>query len=129
MTYHQPTGTIHQEGGTTVYHWCNPNIIFYNTPSGIIYYDYRGMTYRGAAGLAHYAPDGEVLYQGFGGITDQKPDGSLTHWTSSGAIYRHADGSMSYTPVGESVSKPMPTDTLPPVPYPGDALSVEQVME
>jgi len=129
VMYHQPTGTMHQEGSTIVYHWCTPNVIIYQTPSGIIYYDDKGMTYRGRSGTVHYGATGQVLYQGLGGITKQNPDGSLTHWTDSGVIYRHEDSSLTYTPIGKNESEPLPLAPLGTDPFPGPALSMQQVLE
>lgn len=128
VVFHQPKGTIHQRGEETIYHWCEPNIIIYQTPSGVVYYDDQGMTFRGQSDLAHYAANGDVIYQGVGGITYQKHDGSVTHWTEAGALYRHLDGSLSYTPVGESKSLPMEASALPPDPFPGPPMTAEQVL-
>jgi len=128
VIYHRPAGTIHQAGDTLIYHWCNPNVIVYRTPAGIVYYDTDGMTYRGH-GVAHYAPNGEILYQGVGGVTRLYPNGAVTHWTSSGAIYRHADGTAFYTPTGDSQPQVLPTDGLGADPFPGPPLTMEQVLE
>lgn len=128
VVYDRPAGTIHQAGSTLIYHWCNPNMIIYHTPAGIVYYDSDGMTYRGH-GVAHYATNGEVLYQGESGITHLYPNGAVTHWTSSGAIYRHADGMTTYTPTGESTPQVLPTDALGGDPFPGPPLTMEQVLD
>lgn len=128
LVYHQPTGTIHQEGDTVIYHWCNPNLVVYHTPSGIIYYDNDGMTYRGNGGLAHYARDGDLTYQGVGGVTRHAPDGTVTHWTDAGAVFQHPDGSLTYTPVGEKESYALAPDLLGPDPFPGPPLTEEQVL-
>lgn len=127
LVFHQPTGTIHQKGDTTIYHWCDPNVIVYHTPSGIVYYDNDGMTYRGRGGVAHYARDGSLVYQGVGGITEQTPDGVVTHWTESGVVYRRDDGSMAYTPVGESQPRELALDALGPDPFPGPPLSEAEI--
>lgn len=130
LTYQQPTGTMHQEGSTLVYHWCNPNVVVYQTPAGFIYYDDMGMTYRSfGKDVTHYTWSGEVLYQGAGGVTRQGNDGSVTHWTDAGAIFRHPDGSVSYTPTGESKSTPLSTGDLGLDPFPGLALTTEDVMK
>eukprot|EP00929_Paragymnodinium_shiwhaense_P014087 TRINITY_DN121971_c0_g1_i1.p1 TRINITY_DN121971_c0_g1~~TRINITY_DN121971_c0_g1_i1.p1 ORF type:complete len:571 (-),score=64.59 TRINITY_DN121971_c0_g1_i1:17-1729(-) len=128
LVYHQPTGTIHQEGDTVIYHWCQPNLVVYHTPSGLIYYDDEGMTYRGNGGLAHYARNGDLTYQGVGGVTSQSATGDVTHWTDAGAIYQHPDGSVTYTPVGEKESYPLAPDVLGEDPFPGPPLTVEQVL-
>jgi len=129
VTYQQPTGTMHQEGSTLVYHWCNPNVIVYQTPSGFVYYDDLGMTYRSfGQDVTHYTWSGEVLYQGAGGVTSQRPDGTVTHWTDAGAVFRHPDGSVTYTPVGESASQTLSVGDLGPDPFPGKALSTVDLM-
>jgi len=128
LVYQRPTGTVHHVGDTLIYHWCNPNVVVYQTPSGIMYYDKDGMTYRGA-GIAHYSPTGDVLYEGPSGITRMFPNGAVTHWTSSGAIYRHPDGTFLYTPTGESTPHALTADQLGPDPFPGPPLSVEQVLK
>lgn len=128
LVYHQPTGTIHQEGDTVIYHWCNPNLVVYHTPSGIIYYDNDGMTYRGNGGIAHYARDGDLVYQGVGGVTRHAVDGTVTHWTDSGAIFQHPDGTLTYTPVGEKESYPLSPDVLGADPFPGPPLTEAQVL-
>jgi len=129
LTYQQPTGTMHQEGDTLVYHWCNPNVIVYQTPAGFVYYDDMGMTYRSfGKDVTHYTWSGEVLYQGAGGVTSQSTDGSVTHWTDAGAVYRHKDGSVTYTPVGESTSETLSVSDLGPDPFPGAALTTQDVM-
>jgi len=128
VVIHQPSGTVHQEGQTIIYHWCTPNVVVYHTPTGIVYYDDEGMTFRGAGGTAHYASTGEVLYQGPGGVTRQSPDGQeITHWTESGVIYRHGDGSLTYTPEGESEPKALLPGALGPDPFPGPPMTVEDV--
>jgi hypothetical protein len=128
LVYQRPTGTVHHVGDTLIYHWCSPNVVVYQTPSGIMYYDKDGMTYRGA-GIAHYSPTGDVLYEGPSGITHMFPNGAVTHWTSSGAIYRHPDGTFLYTPTGESTPHALTADQLGPDPFPGPPLSVEQVLK
>lgn len=128
VVFHYPTGTIHQEGNTVIYHWCFPNLIIYHTPNGIVYYDNDGMTYRGN-GIAHYAPSGDVLYQGIGGITHLFPNGAITHWTKSGAIFQHPDGVTYYTPVGESEPRVLPVEDLGRDPFPGPPLTMEQVLD
>merc|ERR1719428_138266 len=129
ITYHQPTGTMHQEGSTLVYHWCNPNVIVYQTPAGFVYYDDMGMTYRSyGKDVTHYTWSGEVLYQGAGGVTRQGTDGTVTHWTDAGAVYRHSDGSVYYTPIGESESKTLSMSELGPDPFAGKELTTEDVM-
>lgn len=128
LVYHQPSGTMHQRGDEVIYHWCTPNVIVYQTPSGLIYYDDQGMTFRGASDLAHYASNGDVIYQGEGGITYQRPNGELTHWTGSGAIYRRANGTLCYTPTGESKCQPLSPAALGPDPFPGPPLSAAQVL-
>jgi len=130
LTYQQPTGTMHQEGSTLVYHWCNPNVIVYQTPAGFVYYDDMGMTYRSfGKDVTHYTWSGQVLYQGAGGVTEQGTDGTVTHWTDAGAVYRHKDGSVTYTPVGESTSSALSVSDLGPDPYPGAALTTDDVMQ
>jgi len=128
LVYHQPTGTVRQEGDLLTYHWCDPNIIVYQTPSGVVYYDDQGLTYQGDTGVAHYGANGDTLYQGAGGVTAQKPDGSVTHWTREGAIYHHPDGSMTYTPTGESHSHVLSPVELGPDPFPGAPLTVDQII-
>jgi len=128
LVYQRPTGTVHHVGDTLIYHWCNPNVVVYQTPSGVMYYDKDGMTYRGA-GVAHYSTTGDVLYEGPSGITHMFPNGAVTHWTSSGAIYRHPDGTFRYTPTGESTPHALTADQLGPDPFPGPPLSVEQVLK
>jgi len=127
LVYHQASGTVHAKGDTLIYHWCQPNVIVYQTPSGVVYYDDTGMTYQGS-GVAHYSPDGDILYQGVGGITHQFPNGSVTHWTSSGAVYRHPDGLLTYTPVGASQPQVLDPGALGPDPFPGPPLSREEVL-
>lgn len=129
VIYHQPSGTMHRQGDEVIYHWCNPNVIVYQTPDGIIYYDDQGITYRGKSDLAHYSAMGEVLYQGIGGITYQKPDGSVTHWTESGVIYSHTDGVVTYTPVGESEPQVLSSGALPAEAFPGPPLTATEVLE
>lgn len=130
VTYQQPTGTMHQEGSTLIYHWCSPNVIVYQTPAGFIYYDDMGMTYRSfGKEVTHYTWTGEVLYQGAGGVTRQETDGAVTHWTDAGAIFRHADGSVSYTPTGARKSDVLATGELGLDPFPGPALTTEDVMK
>lgn len=129
LIYHQPSGTMHQRGDEVIYHWCTPNVIIYTTPSGVVYYDEQGMTFRGPGDLAHYAANGDMLYQGEGGITYQRHTGELTHWTEAGAIYRHLNGSLSYTAAGESQPQPLQQSALGPDPFPGPPLSVQQVVD
>merc|ERR1719310_2504127 len=129
VTYQQPTGTMHQEGSTLIYHWCSPNVIVYQTPAGFIYYDDMGMTYRSfGKEVTHYTWTGEVLYQGAGGVTRQETDGAVTHWTDAGAVYRHSDGSVFYTPVGDSKVRPLSVSELGPDPFAGKELTTEDVM-
>lgn len=128
LVYHQPSGTVRQEGDLLTYHWCDPNIIVYQTPSGVVYYDDQGLTYQGDTGVAHYGANGVTLYQGAGGVTAQQPDGSVTHWTREGAIYHHVDGSMYYTPTGESQSHVLSPVELGPDPFPGPPLTVDQII-
>eukprot|EP00927_Polykrikos_kofoidii_P036681 TRINITY_DN3096_c0_g1_i1.p1 TRINITY_DN3096_c0_g1~~TRINITY_DN3096_c0_g1_i1.p1 ORF type:complete len:543 (+),score=69.93 TRINITY_DN3096_c0_g1_i1:218-1846(+) len=129
LVFHYPTGTIHQDGDTTIYHWCDPNLIVYNTPAGLVYYDDAGITYRGRSGLAHWARSGEVLYQGVDGITRQTNGGSITQWTESGLVNRHHDGHLTYTLVGESQPRLLEPlgEALGPDPFPGSALTPAQV--
>jgi len=132
FVYHQPTGSVHQDGDTTIYHFCKPNVVVYKTPSGIIYYDQTGMTYRsigaGTPGIAHYSPNGDILYQGPSGVTYMKPTGDVAHWTSSGVIYRHPDGMILYTPTDMSTPRVLNTGALGKDPFPGPPLSMEEVL-
>lgn len=126
LVYHQPTGTVRQEGDLLTYHWCDPNVIVYQTPSGVVYYDDDGITYQGDSGVAHYASNGDVRYQGEGGVTEQNPDGSVTHWTHFGAVFNHVDGTMAYTPTGQSEAHVLSPVELGPDPFPGPPLTMDQ---
>lgn len=128
LVYHQPSGTVRQEGDLITYHWCDPNVIVYQTPSGVVFYDDNGMTYKGEAGIAQYQADGNVLYQGLGGVTQQKPDGSVIHWTKEGVVYHRPDGSMGYTFTGSNKTELLMPVDLPPEPYPGPPLTADQVI-
>ena len=124
LTHQSPEGTVHQTASATVFHWCNPNIVVYQTATGIVYYDDLGLTFRSEGGVAHFGANGEVIYHGEGGITHQFPDGRVTLWTPSGALYKHADGSVSYVPTGSSRCRPLSTD-LGEDPFPGPPLTKE----
>mmetsp|Transcript_99437 Transcript_99437/g.186828 ORF Transcript_99437/g.186828 Transcript_99437/m.186828 type:complete len:451 (+) Transcript_99437:92-1444(+) len=129
VLYQDPSGTVREEGDSLIYHWCAPNAIVYQTPVGTAYYDDGGVTFRSGTGtdVTHYAATGEVLYQGAGGITRHDVDGNVTHWTRAGAIFQHANGNLTYTPTGETAPRPLDTGALGPDPFPGPALTADDL--
>jgi len=128
LVYQAPTGTMHREGSVLVYHWCHPNLVVYQTPAGVVYYDDQGITYQGLSGTSHFSSYGDVLYQGVGGVSHRLADGSVIHWTEAGAVYSNATGELSYTPVGEAQARPLLARDLGPDPFPGRPLTAKDVM-
>lgn len=105
VTYHQASGTIHQDPTSVIYHYCDPNVVIHHTSSGVIYHDESGVSFHGQSGVTHVAKDGTVSYQGEGGVTRQEADGTVTHWTEFGVIKNQPNGNLWFTPKGQKVPK------------------------